>query len=75
MTTGLADQLIVLAADCALDPYRFVMAAFPWGEPGDLAKANGPRLWQRETLQDIGDRLRAGYAPGAALMPAWESPR
>jgi hypothetical protein len=69
MAAGLADQLIALAADCALDPYRFVMAAFPWGETGDLAKASGPRLWQRETLQDIGDRLRAGYAPGAALMP------
>ena len=64
-----AEGLVALAADCARDPYRFVMAAFPWGEPGELAHDSGPRAWQRETLEEIGRRLRAGYAPGAALMP------
>jgi hypothetical protein len=66
---GLSDRLIELAFECTLDPYKFVMAAFPWGELGDLANDAGPRQWQRETLQEIGARLRAGYAPGAALMP------
>jgi hypothetical protein len=69
VATGLADRLIELAFECTLDPYKFVMAAFPWGEPGDLVNDKGPRQWQREVLQEIGERLRAGYAPGSALMP------
>lgn len=58
----------------SLDPYGFVLYAFPWGEPGtDLADSTGPREWQKEALQDIGRRLKAGYEPGAALMPVLKS--
>ena len=69
VTDDVAEGLVSLAAECARDPFRFVLAAFPWGEPGELAQDTGPRAWQRETLEEIGTRLRAGYAPGAALMP------
>ena len=51
-----------------LDPLGFVLYAYPWGE-GELLGATGPRDWQREALNEIGARLRAGYEPGAALMP------
>jgi hypothetical protein len=67
-----ADDLAALAealADYQLDPLGFVRIAYPWGEPGELEKFAGPRPWQVDALADIGDRLRAGYAPGAAMMP------
>lgn len=35
------------------DPLGFVMFAFPWGEPGELANARGPEPWQRELLEDL----------------------
>jgi hypothetical protein len=36
-----------------------VLYAFPWGEPGTaLAHLDGPRTWQRETLEEIGAQLR-----------------
>ncbi len=36
-------------------PEKFVIYAFPWGEPGTpLANKSGPRTWQREELQKIG---------------------
>ncbi len=45
------------------DPLGFVLWAFPWGEAGTpLAEMDGPELWQREQLQRIGERLRAGAA-------------
>lgn len=31
---------------------------FPWGEPGPLAEAAGPRPWQTAILDDIGQHLR-----------------
>lgn len=40
------------------DPEGFALFAYPWGEEGtDLAKASGPRQWQRETMRDIGAHL------------------
>jgi hypothetical protein len=56
-------------ADYQLDPLGFVRICYPWNEPGELADITGPRAWQAEALADIGNRLRAGYAPGAAMMP------
>jgi hypothetical protein len=51
------------------DPLGFVCVCYPWGEPGELAGLSGPRAWQAGVLFDIGARLAAGYAPGAAMMP------
>jgi len=43
------------------DPLGYVLYAFPWGEAGgELANKTGPRKWQREVLNSIGEQLRAG---------------
>lgn len=39
------------------DPYGHVMFSYPWGE-GELAGFDGPDVWQRELLEDLGRRLR-----------------
>ena len=45
------------------DPLGYVLYNWPWGEPGTpLADYDGPRKWQREFLEAIGRRLRAGEA-------------
>lgn len=51
---ALADWLI----SCRHDPLKFVLEAFPWGEPGELEKETGPDDWQREHLDYIGRQLR-----------------
>lgn len=53
-------DLIEELAQFSLDPYGFVLFAFPWGEPGQLAQTAGPDEWQRELLESIGFRLQAG---------------
>jgi hypothetical protein len=46
-------------ASYAYDPHGWVLAAFPWGEAGtELADEHGPRDWQRDTLIEIGRRLK-----------------
>lgn len=43
------------------DPYKFVIYAFPWGEPGTpLEKYDGPDKWQKELLNLVRDEIRAG---------------
>lgn len=70
MSAALQRELIAEVSSYSLDPLGFVLFALPWGRPGtELADADGPRAWQREVLTDLGARLRAGYAPGEALMP------
>ncbi len=53
---------IQLAEDIAgftHDPLGYVMYAYPWGEPGTvLEKKKGPRKWQAELLDQIGEHLR-----------------
>lgn len=40
------------------DPLKHALYAYPWGEPGTtLANETGPRTWQREMLQQIGEHL------------------
>jgi len=49
----------------ARDPLGFVRRAFPWGGPGTvLARDPGPRPWQAEVLQEIGERLQANATAG-----------
>lgn len=38
------------------DPHGYAIFAFPWGE-GELVDAKGPRAWQGETFDIIGDHL------------------
>lgn len=52
-----AKQAVIdLAAECSRDPYRWVMAAYDWGE-GELARHAGPRAWQADVQRDIRDHL------------------
>lgn len=61
-------QLIDELAEYEFDPYGFVLYAFPWGEEGtSLADEVGPEDWQREHLERIGERLRAGGDLGAVV--------
>lgn len=39
------------------DPYGFVMWAFPWGEPGELSRFEGPEPWQKTILLQLGEGL------------------
>ncbi len=40
------------------DPLGFVLAAYPWGEPGPLERYDGPDNWQRELLIELGEEIR-----------------
>jgi len=52
--------LIDWLAECTHDPYRFVMEGFPWAEKGtELERHEGPDVWQKEHLIEIGERLRS----------------
>ena len=59
------DQLAEDLARFAHDPLAYSLYVWPWGEDGDLSQAYGPRIWQREILEDIGDHLRSDkrYTP------------
>jgi hypothetical protein len=60
------------------DPLGFVLAAYPWGEPGGpLADQEGPDEWQRKALKSIGDEVRRngfdGKSPVAPIRRAYSS--
>ena len=67
--TGLSNEkeaeLAEFIAQFYDDPYGFVMAVFPWGEPeladgslNPLANKTGPEPWQRELLEDMGRHIK-----------------
>lgn len=56
---------------CYDDPERFVMKAYPWGEPGTaLANYRGPDRWQLQALREVRRQVRLhrfdGFTP---VMP------
>jgi len=58
-------------AGFAHDPLGHVLYVYPWGVPGtQLARHTGPREWQREVLESIGEKLRAGASAGEAIREA-----
>lgn len=66
--SGLTDELldVQIAKEISqfyADPYGFVMWAFPWGE-GDLEGFDGPDVWQKEVLDEIGESVRARQFDG-----------
>ena len=63
--TDLQAELIALAGECTHDPLRWVKSAYDWGH-GELAAFNGPRQWQAEALDEIGQHLRN---PATRHMP------
>ena len=54
------------------DPFGFVMYAFEWGV-GDLEEFDGPDVWQREVLERMGEKLRAGGELGGIIQEAISS--
>jgi hypothetical protein len=56
-------RLLEAVGAYAMDPYGFVLFAFPWGEKdGPLEKfADGPDAWQTEVLKEMGAALRDGH--------------
>ncbi len=58
------------ARDCAEDPVRFVMEAYPWREPGPLQDHGGPDSWQRRFLERLGEEVRQRQFDGLhAVQP------
>jgi hypothetical protein len=70
---------------CRHNPLLWVERTYPWGK-GPLAGHSGPRQWQRDILQSIGEKLASGIAtrseviqeavasghgPGKSALVAW----
>lgn len=58
-------ELAEFIAQFYADPYGFIMAVFPWGEPllpdgsfNPLHDKEGPEDWQREELERLGEHIR-----------------
>lgn len=51
------EQLVEDIGRFCKDPLGFSLYAWPWGEDGELEEAYGPRIWQRDIFEDIGDHL------------------
>ncbi len=52
------------------DPLGFVIAAYPWGEPGPLEQETGPDDNQREFLTSLGKEVTArGFNGADPVMP------
>lgn len=67
-------QLTDDIAEFQHDPLGFVLYAFPWGKEGtELAKHTGPRTWQRDTLELMGESLRNGATVEEAIQIATAS--
>jgi len=76
-------DLIEFAASCVADPLKFVLAAFPWGEPGTLlAHEDGPDTWQCDALEEMGAHVQAsseafrkavgsGHGVGKSALTSW----
>lgn len=75
--------LVNFIAEYTHDPLGFVLAAFPWGEPGsDLQSESGPDTWQRDIMGRIKDGLltaneaiqlavASGHGVGKSALVAW----
>lgn len=52
-------ELIDDIASFTHDPLGYAKYAFPWGEAGtELETMSGPRVWQAELMQSLGDHLK-----------------
>ena len=70
-------------AICRNDPYRFVMTAFPWREPGTVLEDwDGPSEWQKWVLDHVASGLidintaiqiavASGHGIGKSALVAW----
>lgn len=51
------DKLTDLICTTADDPYKYVKMSYTWGE-GEFRESDGPRAWQSDILNDIGNHLQ-----------------
>lgn len=52
-------ELIDDIASFTHDPHGYVLYAFPWGEEGtELHDSPGPRVWQGNAFDEVGDHLK-----------------
>jgi hypothetical protein len=70
-TLAAAESAIAdFAASCYADPLRWVLGAFPWGEPGPLEDEPGPDDNQTEFLESLGGEIRRrGFNGVTPVMP------
>ena len=75
-------RLLGWLASCNKDPVRFVLGAFPWGEPGSLMKFSGPEQWQTNILIAVREGLltpneaikiarASGHGIGKSALVSW----
>jgi hypothetical protein len=65
------EELVDFLGETSGDPLKFVMRAFPWGEPNsELSLFQGPDDWQVGMLKEIRDGLKT---PDAAIREAMAS--
>lgn len=64
----LADRL----AEFRHDPLGFALYAFPWGE-GELARINGPRKFQANSLRELGEHLQNPLTRHKVFRKSWSS--
>lgn len=69
-STHAADlELAEFVSQFYADPLGFVIACYPWGEPGPLEQETGPDTWQAELLTWIGEQVRANKFDGQTPVP------
>lgn len=51
------EEIVQFLVELEDRPFDFVMAMFPWGEPGDLASRTGPEAWQERVLRELQGRM------------------
>jgi len=70
MPTAIDLEIVELVRACHDDPLRFVVKAYPWGEPGQLERDSGPDRWQAEFLTWLGEQTKARRFDGfTAVQP------
>lgn len=54
------EELAHHLADCKFDPLQHALTMFPWKQPkGPLERWAGPKVWQREVMEDIREHLHS----------------
>ena len=81
--TGTFEDIVRFIGEFSHDPLGFVYAAFPWGQRGtELESMDGPDVWQRDILEDIGrgvkdlsavtrEAVASGHGIGKSALVAW----
>jgi len=64
------DELAEFVGQFYSDPLGFVIACYPWGEPGPLEAHSGPDIWQAEHLAWLGTQVaQRGFDGLQAVSP------